>query len=154
MAIETSADNELRRYINQLLIKMHESQRELIQARYVGEGDNYQLRADLQADITAVYYTLKPYRNRAGNLWNTIELYTTQNGVVEGLEHISEWTIMNEEIEVEADDFSGTKETQTQPKILPKEVLIPTATAITEVADRIGFQAADPKQDDTDDTPF
>lgn len=147
-------DSQLRQYINQLLIEMHESQRQLIQARFVGHGDSRELRSDLQSEIVSLYWTLRPYRNRAGNGWNTITLFEGADGPVEGLDTIAQWDKLEETYTVEPEDFSSKEQTVTEPKILPREVLVPTATAISEVADRIGFNAADPNMDDVDDNPF
>lgn len=163
---DDQTDSQLRQYINHLLIEMHESQRQLIQARFVGHGDSRELRSALQSEIVALYWTLKPYRNRASNSWSTTTLYerkqatSTQRGReidtedVEGLDHIAEWDKLEETHTVESDDFTSTEQTVTEPKILPREVLVPTATAIAEVADRIGFNAADPNMDDMDENPF
>jgi len=153
-ADDDRTDSQLRQYINHLLIEMHESQRQLIQARFVGHGDSRELRSDLQSEIVSIYWTLKPYRNRAGNSWNTVTLFESDDGPVTGLDNIARWDQMEETYTVESDDFSSKEKTVTEPKILPRAVLVPTATAISEVADRIGFNAADPNMDDMDDNPF
>lgn len=133
--------NQLRQYINHLLIEVRESQRTLIQARYAGEGANEQLRADLQSDILMLYRALRPYRDRAPRMWTEIELYTTENGPVTGVDSIDSWTQLTDEVEADSADFSGKKTTVTQPKILPFHVLDSTASALFDVADEIGFNA-------------
>lgn len=133
--------NQLRQYINQLLIEVRESQRMLIQARYTGDGANQQLRADLQSDILMLYRALRPYRDRAPRMWTEIELYTTSDGAVTGVDSIDSWVRLTDTVEADSADFSGQKKTVTQPKILPFHVLDATASALFDVADEIGFNA-------------
>lgn len=150
MGVSTDSDrseSQLRRYINHLLIELHESQRNLIQARFVGHGESEELRRDLQSDIISLYWTLNTYQTRAENAWEETVLYEYNGRTVRGLDEIRKWTELEEPVEVESEDFSGSKDTITQPKILPSKVLIETATAIAKVADKIGFHA---KSDDTD----
>jgi len=133
--------NQLRQYINHLLIEVRESQRMLIQARYTGDGANQQLRADLQSDILMLYRALRPYRDRAPRMWTEIELYQTSDGVVKGVDSIDAWVRLTEPVEADSADFSGKKQTVEQPKILPFHVLDSTASALFDVADEIGFNA-------------
>lgn len=144
MAVSSDADDssgQLHRYINHLLIELHESQRQLIQARFVGHGESEELRRYLQSDIISLYWTLNTYQNRADNAWENIVLYEYNGQRVRGLDQIRGWTELQETVEVETEDFSNSSETVTQPKILPSKVLIESATAIAKVADKIGFNA-------------
>jgi len=146
--------NQLHQYVNQLLIQLRESQRDLIQARYIDRQRDYTLRSQLQIDIISVYHTLLPYKNRAEHAWDTVELYRTADGAVTGLDQIREWDRLDETVETESDDFTGGSETRTQPKVMPRNVLVPAATAISKVADNIGFNAVDPNVDEQDQEPF
>lgn len=133
--------NQLRQYINHLLIEVRESQRTLIQAQYAGEGANEHLRADLQSDLLMLYRALRPYRDRAPRMWTEIELYTTTDGTVTGVDSLDVWVQLTDNVETDSEDFSGKKTTVTKPKILPFRVLDSTASALFDVADEIGFKA-------------
>lgn len=144
---DDGGSNQLRQYINHLLIEVRESQRMLIQARYAGEGANAELRADMQADILMLYRSLRPYRDRAPEMWTQIEVYTTADGKpVEGVDNLDSWVRLTDRVEADSADFSGKKQTVTKPTILPFHILDSAADALFDVADEIGFQAvASPK---------
>lgn len=138
---DEEGQGQLARYVNELLIRMHQSQRELIQARYANSGEDWQLRASLQSDIISLYWTLRPYKNRARDAWEKTPIVETENGKLRGLDRIEEWDELEQVTQQTSGELSSDTEKETQPQVLPRKVLIKAATALAQVADRIGFNA-------------
>lgn len=141
-------DNQLKRYVNHLILEMQQSKRALIQARFSGMENDRELRANLQGDIIDLYTSLKMNDTTNVKLWDTIELYKTKKGAVTGVDKIQEWEHMTETIEQENNDFSKSKNKITRPKIHNKHVLIQSAIALGKVASEMGFNATNPDNDD------
>lgn len=140
------SNNQLKKAVEHALLKMMESQRILIRARVMDQGEDLQLRQELQGDIQSAFEALKPYKNRNPEEWESAVLFVTEDSRQVGLDQIDEWSDMTETVERERDDFSGKTETVERKRILPAGALIESATAVCRVADKIGFNAIENNQ--------